>query len=123
MNHDISENLKKWPVNCPDARKKYDGKKVAIPVMVEGKKKLYLGRFVVRQFSPKGPQYVSVHIEGRIFSDDPPPPCGWAFHLSQDHVDSIVPANDEKGEIEFLVQEAVGRQPHNRSNSRRQGQS
>ncbi len=102
-------NYKRFPLDCPDARKKYSGKKVAIKLHIAGELKLFLGEFVVHQFKPEGPQYISVHVNGRVSFDDPLDTSGWAFHLSEGHFASIVPVNDKKGEIEFLIQEPFRR--------------
>jgi hypothetical protein len=110
-----------FPLNYPESREKYCGEKVAVRINVDGEIKLFLGKFIVHQFEDGGPQYISVHVDGPIFFGDPPPPCGWAFHVSEGHYASIVPARDEKGEIKFAVQEVFQRLPLNRNTVFRPG--
>ena len=114
MTNDKLPNSKQFPLNCPDAQKKFSGKKVAIKVNTGLRTELFIGKFVVHQYKDDPAKYISVHVAGQVFRKDPPNNPGWAFHLSEGHYASILPATDEKGEIEFAVQEVFQSPPPNR---------
>jgi hypothetical protein len=94
---------KKFPVNCPDAKKKYDGEKVLFRIEIEGELKGYAGKFVVHKYFGDPAEYVSVDLPGLRFLHDPPNTQGYSFHLSQAHVDSIIPVSDPEASFEVQL--------------------
>jgi hypothetical protein len=98
-------NRSPFPLNCPDAKQKYDRQPAEILVRMDCGIVRLVGKFVVHQYfnDPAHAQYISVHVNGRIYLEDPVD-CGWAFHLEESHLASIEPIDDGKDGPVFLVQ-------------------
>lgn len=92
-------SYKRFPVNCANPFQ-YRGKSALIGVQVGERLVGYKGDFIVRQGAPAGPFYVSLACRGLLFRDDPPNTGGRTFHLSQAHVDSIIPLSSAEADFE-----------------------
>jgi len=82
----------KFPVRCPDALKKYNGKKAAFQAQCGDKYFELVGELVVH---PMGERFsIDLIFRGPPISEDSPlTPKGVAIHLSQECVESIIPAS------------------------------
>lgn len=90
------------PVECPGAKKKYDGKGVRLRIKSEEKLVPVTGVFVVHYLKRR--VFVDVHTYGVELRHASANSRGVCLHLSQRHVDSIqptVPGSDEDFEIQL----------------------
>jgi len=103
MREALLTNWRRFPVNCPEALTKYEGKKVMFRIEHRGDLKGFLGEFLVRRLYPDPATYVSVVCRGLRLPGDPANTLGYSFHLSQAHVDSIIPVSDPDAAFEIQL--------------------
>lgn len=94
---------RRFPVDCSEAKKKYDEQPVIFRIEINGELKGYLGKFIVHRYYPDPFAYVSVELEGFRLPTDPPNTAGYSFHLSQAHLDSIIPVSDPEAKFEIQI--------------------
>ena len=91
-----------FPVRCPNAQEKYGDKTAMFRVELDGELRALTGKFIIYQ-TEEG-LYIDVEHVGQLQKVEPPNTLGYSFHLSQAHVDSIIPANVPGLKVDFEIQ-------------------
>jgi hypothetical protein len=94
-------NNTRFAVNCDEATQ-YCGKTVVFQVEEDGELHPHIGKFIIHQTDDG--LFVDVDYWEFHHQILPSIPQGWTVHLSQEHIDSIVPANDPRREVELAIQ-------------------
>lgn len=91
---------RRFPVKCDDANR-YDGRNVVFQVEEDGELRPHRGKFIIHQTDDGLFVDVEYWESHQILHSTPQ---GWTVHLSQAHVDSVVPVSDSRQEVEFAIQ-------------------
>ena len=101
----MSRILVNYPGGYKAALERYEGKNALFQIECDGKMMHLRGVFHVLPDPSSGSIFVYIFHAGRIAASDPPDTAGYDIHLSQSHLDSVVPGIfQEKGdhwEVQF----------------------
>src|ERR1035437_1191530 len=87
----MSRILVNYPGGYKAALERYEGKNALFQIECDGKMMHLRGVFHVLPDPSSGSIFVYIFHAGRIAASDPPDTAGYDIHLSQSHLDSVVP--------------------------------